>query len=388
MANKLIVDWLSVTFKTSDAGFVLDLLGMRDVTWEDNGSGAHGYQHRQWFEGVNVFTCPSECQEYKIWLEMSGSGCRAYETYGANDWDQLLRWIRENGDSCHVSRIDIAYDDMPVERDAWEAMSAEERAQAPAGILDIGLIADRVQRDPGQPSYWYLSVARAWNVERSDKGTTVYVGSAASNVRVRIYDKSCERGCDRDFHWVRVELVLRDDNAIGFIGALGDHELGEAFGGVLITYLRFVEPDPSDSNRSRWEVSPWWRELIQDAERLRIASKPGTEYNVTKLLGYVCGNMGNAVNTAIQTVGLECFLDTLEQQRPKVVNEKYKRLMEQVGLADPTYDFNFWLEYKYRQGQRFDAIDQQLKEAFQDYHYRQIVEEKLREQGKPVVGLW
>lgn len=82
MANKLLIDYLSVTSKAHSVGDVMAWLGMSDVSWEEFEKGAHGYSRRKYFDGVNVFFQPSEANEYKVWLEMSGAGCRTFETYG------------------------------------------------------------------------------------------------------------------------------------------------------------------------------------------------------------------------------------------------------------------------------------------------------------------
>jgi len=55
---------------------------------------------------------------------------------------------------------------------------------------------------------------------------------------VRIYDKAAERGFTDGQHWVRIELQLRDGRAAEFSKIPMD--IGEAFAGVLLNYLRYA----------------------------------------------------------------------------------------------------------------------------------------------------
>ena len=77
--------------------------------------------------------------------------------------------------------------------------------------------------------------------------------------------------------------------------------IGEAFAGVLLNYLRFVEPDDGDSNKSRWKMTGYWAALIGDAGRIKIFTLPGSDYNMEKCRHFVVNMAGNAIDAVLQT---------------------------------------------------------------------------------------
>ena len=79
---------------------------------------------------------------------------------------------------------------------------------------------------------------------------------------------------------------MRDSRAEEFSKL--DLPIGEAFAGVLLNYLRFVEPNEDDSNKGRWSMTEYWAELIGDAGRIKIYVEPGSEYNIERCKHYVC----------------------------------------------------------------------------------------------------
>ena len=115
MQNLILLDWLSATrprtptvnTNDDDTGFsMITALGMQDCHFQIF-DGVKGFGKRLWFDGISIHL-PSDKMPY-IWLEMSGSGCRAFETYGHGSWHLLLNTLIQMG--CNIKRIDIAHDD-------------------------------------------------------------------------------------------------------------------------------------------------------------------------------------------------------------------------------------------------------------------------------------
>ena len=212
-------------------------------------------------------------EDMGVWCEMSGQGCRNFEdlTTLPNKWKDIFQFI--HGCSLHITRLDVAYDDH-------------------TGILDIERVASDVQ------AQHYVSCMRWWEVTRSSQGVSCQVGSPKSKVLVRIYDKAAERGFDDGRHWVRVELQMRDGRAEEFSRIPMD--IGEAFAGVLLNCLRFVEPDPSDSNKSRWQMADYWANLVGDMGRIKIFTLPGSDYNLEKCRHFVIDMAGKAIDAMLQ----------------------------------------------------------------------------------------
>lgn len=297
--NIVLYDWLSFTSKQHTPEELIEALGMSHCTWTET-KGACGYLDRLYFGNISVHYNGRE--DMGVWVEMSGQGCRNFEdlTLLPRKFDDVFEFIYSN--NLNITRLDIAYDDH-------------------TGVLDIDTIASDTE------NLNFVSRMKYWEVVRSSKGTGVYIGSPQSKVRIRIYDKAAERGYDDGRHWVRVELQLRDSRAFEFSKIPMD--IGEAFAGVMLNYLRFVVPDDTDTNKSRWDSTEYWDNFIGDVGRIKIFSLPGGGYNVERCKHYVFDMAGNAIDAMLKICGNTTDFMTLLSARRCSPNPKYDRLVEE-----------------------------------------------------------
>ena len=105
-ANIVLIDWLSITTKSLNEIEVTQLLGMEEFPWELV-RGARGYHDRLYFSGVSVHYNGRD--DMGVWLEMSGQGCRTFETLGTGDYEKLFRLVKSGHGN--ITRLDVAYDD-------------------------------------------------------------------------------------------------------------------------------------------------------------------------------------------------------------------------------------------------------------------------------------
>ena len=303
--NLILFDWLTFTISTDEFQFAIELLGMADCPWEQMERGLNGYPNRKYFGGISILYGASE--EMGVCVNMSGQGCRSYESYGMNDWPYLIRTITGNGESFNITRLDMAFDDH-------------------TGLLDLNRLRDDTEDQN------YVSRSRKWKIEYGSDGTTIYHGSMKSNIMIRIYDKAAERGYDADTHWIRCEIQMRDDIATGFCHGLLGQSVGTQFRGVLHNYLRYVEP-LNDGNRSRWPMTDYWEELLDGVGRIQCWTAPGVDYNMSHLENFVIRQAGNAIDVYLQINGWARLFDQLHN-RDVELSPKYKHILQQYGI-DP-----------------------------------------------------
>lgn len=290
-------DWVSFTIKCADPYYPIWLLGLDDCPWQDI-KGAHGYQDRKYFNCISIHY--NGRPEMGVWVEMSGQGCRAFESFGNGDYENLFKFIVANKDKCNLTRLDIAFDDR-------------------CGLLDIErLTADTLAKN-------YVSRATAWEIVQSLKGTSIVIGSPQSDVLIRIYDKAAERQLTDGSHWIRIELQLRRERCYEFVKL--PYSIGEAWCGVILNYLRYVEPDGDDTNKWRWPLTDYWAEMIGAAAKLSIYEKPGVEYNLSNCEHYVFEQAGNAINALLQIYDVDTFLQKLKKRKARR-NPKYEQMVD------------------------------------------------------------
>ena len=326
--NIIIYDWLSFTVKTEDPVWVIDdILGLGHVPWESV-KGAQGYRDRMYFNCISVHYNGRE--DMGVWVELSGQGCRAFEelTDLPEKWETLFKFISSY--KMHITRLDVAYDDH-------------------VGVLDI----KRISKDTN--SLEFVSRSTYWESRNSSVGQTVQFGKNGSKVLIRIYDKARERNCPEGEHWIRCELQLRDERAESFTQLF--QPIGQAYSGVIMNYLRFVNPDDMDSNKWRWPIKPYWRKFLHSAEKIRLYRSPGTDYNLDRCKRFVFRQAGNAIDAYIKIHGKDDFFEHLKN-RPVRQNPKYTRLVSEHGVFNPD------IAPKPPTQADYDAEEQRIKATF------------------------
>lgn len=318
--NRIIYDWVTFTSKIDSPDSIIDMLDMNECTFIQLDHGMNGYPYCLYFGGISI--CYGGREDMGVCCCMSGKGCRTFEEYGNGDYNYLFQTILENYSEdaekrkMNLSRLDVAYDDFE-------------------GILDIFTIYNSVTSNGYADNRLlqgdFVSRFNTYDVTMSTNGLSCGFGSVRSNIYIRIYDKKAEQNaCDLD-HWVRCEIQLRKENAIGFIMLTGD--ICTNYFGVLNNYLRFIDPSDTDSNKRRARTSEWWEKFLRSSERLKIFQRPGTEYDIMCLDGYVYGQCAGAVYTMIELVGFEEFNRRLvEAVRSRKLNSKYRDLLS-VGVC-------------------------------------------------------
>ena len=309
--NRLIYDWVSFSTRIHKPDEIMDLIGMRDCPWEILTSG-NGYTHRHHFGGVSISFIDGDMSHVGGFylLDMSGQGCRTFETYGNGNYDALFKLVQKElskpkaMQDVRLTRLDVAYDDL-------------------SGLLNIDQICDKTRCQE------FVSRIQRYESIYGSKGNSVNFGSKGSNIFIRIYDKARERGFTDGRHWIRCELQLRKENACGFVNKLPGNTLSGLYTGVLKNYLSFREPDPDDSNKRRWEESPWWTAFLDNARAISVAEKPGVIYNLSACEKYVLTQPVGSIKTLIKIYGADEFIEMI-RKAPNPKNPKYRRLISEV----------------------------------------------------------
>lgn len=303
--NLILFDWLTFSTRAHDERSILELLGLSDQPFQLLDRGRYGYSKRLFFENISILFDGS--YQMGVCVDMSGQGCRAFESFSTISWDQLFFELRSQPDDFNISRLDCAFDDH-------------------TGLLDIDVLRDDTD------DCHYRSRFRGkgrWKVEYGSAGCTIYHGSDRSDMRIRIYDKAAERDLD-EMHWIRVEMQMRDVIASGFIDGVVSRSLGEEFRGVLRNYLCYVDP-VDDVNMSRWPLTSYWDALLEGVGRISCWSAPGLSYDIFKLRDFVINQCGNPIDCYLRIFGSDDLLRELGCRSTRR-SPKYERLLEQYSL--------------------------------------------------------
>lgn len=276
--RRALIDYAALTLPDGiDPQAVPQLLGLNPHDVRQLDRGVNGYRQGAAYGHTRVYWEGNAGMGVHVII--SGEACRELEqATGPGYWKQQYHVVKDLGG--HYTRVDVAIDDT-------------------TGALDLAHIESAPVR-----SYWKASQAiRSRSlIDDSSRGTTVYFGSRQSNAMARFYDKAEEQGVA--YPWVRVELELKRDhaNAVMQLVAL-DAPVGSLVTGILRHYLTFIEPNPNDSNRSRWPAAAWWESWLGDVERLKLTSGERKVSTVEEMAAHVERQYGPTLATLRRALG-------------------------------------------------------------------------------------
>lgn len=100
-----IIDWLTFTSKIHSKDSIIDFLGLHHLKWIES-KPQNGYHfgicsnnmHINW-GGNNDTLC----------VNMSGQGCRAFESFSSVDWLDLFKCFLDGINDFNITRLDIDY---------------------------------------------------------------------------------------------------------------------------------------------------------------------------------------------------------------------------------------------------------------------------------------
>ena len=109
--NVIIYDWLSFSSKVHTVKQIKKIIGFADVAFQEI-YGFYGYGKRITYEGVSILY-DGHMPDMGVMVDMSGQGCRTFETLGTGDWESSFELIKRGQEKkrMNISRLDIAYDD-------------------------------------------------------------------------------------------------------------------------------------------------------------------------------------------------------------------------------------------------------------------------------------
>lgn len=309
MKNKILIDWFSFTTSICSPYDIIDLLGMQNCKWQES-HGFYGWTKSLFFGNIRIMFC-GEMHSGLVMLEMSGQGCRTFETLGHGDFYKLFQFCLDNRQEVNITRLDVAFDDFE-------------------GLLDLDKIVDDTIKGN------FISRTRYWNVCTSSQGRSVQHGQRDSDIMIRIYDKAAERNrSDEIAHWVRCELQIRHDRSFQFVRLMVEENemIDKLYFAVLNHYLRYVKFSETDSNKWRADIADHWLDFYNYVDTIKrsLYVQPGMEYNATKLKHTYGEHFAGGIYTYIQLFGVSALLDDVEKAKSKL-NPKYKLLLAEEEL--------------------------------------------------------
>lgn len=288
------VDFLEFAVKNCSLDKMINFLNFGTVNFKDGGTFNMNYSKSKILYGFCTIGYENYKTFYDVYVRLTGSGCRLFEDLNSDrDWYTFLQQCTSEFE-VSWRRIDIAIDD----------------------FTDT-LRSDRMAR------YWekgkFAGACRSVPDHRRLKTEEIIFGSTKSEYLIRVYNKGLERGfrpgediiidytCEVVQHWWRLEQQIRAYKADQFIQkwlSAGSDALTQIACGYVREFIRFLSKFNDKKNSQRIPEASWWVRFLNDAERIKFVSKPGTVYNRHKLFNYLFTQTASSVRTYIHLLGL------------------------------------------------------------------------------------
>lgn len=246
---EIIIDWLQFTSKDpSPINTIIHVLRLDVKSFIELPKGKLGYKRQMMYDNITVLFEGNDDMGTHVIL--SGKGCRTFERN--EPIISLIERIKEYENKC--TRIDIAIDDKE------------------GNIIDLKKITHDI-KNANVVSKWKTSLERTKRNLKDGQivGKTIEIGSRSSELFLRIYDKAMEQKIDGK--WARMEVEVKGRKAVNLQNRLTIGNVGEIATGLINNYIRIVQPNKKDVNKSRWETKPYWKKIINTTEKVSLSQK-------------------------------------------------------------------------------------------------------------------
>jgi phage replication initiation protein len=374
--NRVVFDYLSFTTKLHNEMDIIEYLGF-DYALFTPCAGMNMYRDGLEFGGVKVFfDGRSKKAEMGVNVVMSGKGCRLFEEKGTGDYMGLFKFIIDTGKQnpgkklMNITRLDIAYDDfkglLPLKQISEDARELRyvSRCHRNRDVNKHGagyILKGDVDISEGVNQ---MNLAQDEDPAKRYKGMTVYFGTRKSDLMLRFYDKKAEQERTDIELWVRCEIQLRRNCAMGFIRRLVDgEEVRHLYFGVLNQYIRFVEVSETDRNRRRWKTAAYWDKFLEHGEEAAIFEKPGGTYTEEKLCNYVVGMAGKSFTTLAAIMGLNEVVKAIREEvkNNDEISKKHEMILKTKFGEKYREKFYSSLDYQLDPHDEFSRLREDVK---------------------------
>lgn len=306
MSKEIIIDWLQFTVQNKTfVGIITDILQLQFQLFEELPKGKLGYKKQLFFENISVLY--DGTQDMGVHIILSGKGCRFYEQY-----HPLINLIdRINETEGKLTRIDLALDDKKGDLIPFKKMLSDITKGNVSSKWKTS--TELIQRD----------------MEGNKTGQTINVGSRTSNTFLRIYNKALEQKIKGT--WNRMELEIKKTNAEELQKIITTDNAGTLFKGILKNYIRLLEPNKKDKNKSRWKTRKYWDNLIENVEKIKLTRK-AEEKTIDEKKMWLEKQVGQTLAVVTLADGSVDFVYDLITDNAKKLKLKNQKILEKYEL--------------------------------------------------------
>jgi DNA relaxase NicK len=304
---------------------VLKLTGLTEHFSDFQDGGAKmNYARMYFYNNIRIYESSMEKrQEMGFCVEMSGEGCRYYESLMGIGftWKSFFKKFYDQigyGCALNICRIDLAYDDF---------VGALKMKKVRKSIIKGKCIS--LFRKGRSVSAIVPECVISEQIKGKGRGQSIYMGNRKSNASCKFYDKLEEQKqkhikneeklneLKQLRHWVRFEITYRNNSAIKLINAMmymNEDAFMKYAGEYVNSYIRFIDKTPEEGeNVTRISMAGWWARFMGSAERATLKTIPLKKSPLKSALRSISYSWSKTIMAVINNIGEDAFLSLVRE---------------------------------------------------------------------------
>ena len=255
---KMCIDWVQATifnYEKTVYDLFKDLFNINSSNVFFEVKGLYGYDVCYSYRDIKIYSS-NHREDMGYHLLISGSACRQVEDLNISFIDLFKKIRSYNG---HFTRLDIAIDNFTQD---YFTMNKVKKSIKNNGV---------VSRFKNSIEFIKTDLKNNGN-----KGYTIWFGSRASKIQIVFYDKLKERESQNQIvsdnikYWCRLEIRFRDEYSSEVVANLIEKDFNLYIKSILMNYIKFVDLNSNDSNRSRKDLVNWWYNFLENVPGVRL----------------------------------------------------------------------------------------------------------------------
>lgn len=376
---------------------ILDFLGLtKHIHSFVRFGGGRWYDYIMRYRDISIKVPHGFCSDVQgFCIEFTGQGIDYYinymrETYPDYEVKELLAAffsLADKGFRCHVTRIDIAYDDISNEEKRFYTLDIDRIERAILRQEFISPFSHRKKHKEMVVTFDYTEKGKGNTLTKT--GKTINLGNRRSNVFGRFYDKLAEQKAkgfkvDENIkHWSRLEFEFKNSYAMSVceaIVSLSPDELSRYLANVANRYICFIVVNQKNkTNYHRCPVKRWWAKAIGTFEKAKLIIKKPEKNHYNSAVRWVKRSVAPTVFSILQCIPIDKFLMMVKENAIERINKKRDLIVDDFLSRKPDEHFTGYEEYKLYSDNYEAFIAELRREQFKN-DTRCIYNDKLPEE--------
>ena len=263
-------------------------------------------------------------------LDITGQGCREFETYFKGDWLKLFGYLVKNI-AYEVTRLDFAIDDF-----TGHEITLDELIH----LYNNKLFATKARKG------MIIISDNIFSEHLESTGKTLYIGSRQSSTHMRIYNKLLElneKGKATEVctnYYTRFETTFKGEKARHILEAIYENKINltedafmQFYAKLLYEFIDFKDPLDKHSRVREKKTSPKWLDFLSVVSKMKIKLEAPAEITLEKKDKWIKGSLASTFYEQFALKGIEGALEFQLEMVDQILDHLKPQILTRINKA-------------------------------------------------------